>query len=135
MKLQRGSPPHPGVEAVAATSWLPVSGLYHSWSMTPDFDRLDESERWENADMRFFVGDYFDVMDIALIQGESPSDVDSEGSLPVWVSQGLAEATFPGGGAVGSLVFAANETRRQLPAGLPSRSLARTASRLKLGNS
>ncbi|MEE8145980.1 MAG: ABC transporter permease, partial [Longimicrobiales bacterium] len=97
----------PGVEAVAATSWLPVNSRYHSWSMTPDVDGLDESERWEGVDMRFFVGDYFDVMEITIIQGESPKDVDLEGSLPVWVNQRYAEAMFPEGTAVGSLVFAA----------------------------
>ena len=102
----------PGVEAVAATSWLPVNGRYHSWSVTPDVDRLDESERWEGVDMRFFVGDYFDVMEITIIQGESPKDVDFEGSLPVWVNQRYAEAMFPEGNAVGSLVFTANDTRR-----------------------
>ncbi|MEE8146959.1 MAG: FtsX-like permease family protein, partial [Longimicrobiales bacterium] len=102
----------PGVDAVAATSWLPVSGRYHIWSLTPDFDRLEESERWENADMRFFVGDYFDVMDITVIQGESPEDVDVEGAFAMWVNQGYAEAAFPDGDAVGSLVNAANATRR-----------------------
>ena len=102
----------PGVEAVAATSWLPASGRYHSWAMTPDFDRLDESERWEGVDMRFFVGDYFNTMGITLIQGEAPKDVDFGGALPVWVNREYAEVAFPEGGAVGSLVYAAGDPRR-----------------------
>ena len=101
----------PGVKAVAATSWLPANGRYNIWSMTPDFDHLDESDRWEGADMRFFVGDYFDVMDITLVQGEPPRNTDVEGSLPVWVSQGYADVAFPEGDAVGSQLFAANDTR------------------------
>jgi hypothetical protein len=62
--------------------------------------------------MRFFVGDYFDVMDVTLIQGESPKDVGSDGSLPVWVNERYAQDAFPEGDALGSLVVAASEIRR-----------------------
>ena len=102
----------PEVETVAATSWLPANGRYHTWTVTPDVDRLDESDRWEGVDMRFFVGDYFATMGITLVQGDGPSDVDVEGSLPVWVNQQYAAAMFPDGDAVGSLLRAAGEDRR-----------------------
>jgi putative ABC transport system permease protein len=102
----------PGVESVGATSWLPVSGRYHSWGVSPDVGALDESERFESVDMRFFVGDYFETMGISMVQGDAPTEVDAEGALPVWVNQRYAEATFPDGDAVGSPLFAANEDRR-----------------------
>ena len=100
------------VESVAAISWLPASGRYHTWSVTPDVDRLDESDRWVGVDMRFFVGDYFETMGITLMQGQGPDDVDVEASLPVWVNQRYADALFPDGDALGSLLRAAGQNRR-----------------------
>ena len=86
---------------MAATSWLPVSGRYHNWGMTPDFDRLDESERWEGVDMRFFVGDYFHTMGITLIQGEAAKDVDVGGARAVWEKREYAEVACREGDAGG----------------------------------
>ncbi len=102
----------PGVEAVGATSWLPVSGRYHIWGVTPDVDRVDESDRWEGVDMRFFVGDYFEAMGVSMVQGAAPKDVDAEGTLPIWVNQQYADAMFPDGDAIGALLLAAGENRR-----------------------
>ena len=101
-----------GVEAVAAISWLPVSGRYHIWSVTPDIDRLRESDRWVGVDVRVFAGDYFNTMGIPLMQGEGPMDADLEGSFPIWVNKLYADVMFPDGDAVGSLIRASGESRR-----------------------
>ena len=70
----------PSVASVGATSWLPVRGRYHIWSLRwPADDGNAEPGEWTSSDVRIIAGDYFETMGIDLGQGTGPADVDLEG--------------------------------------------------------
>jgi putative ABC transport system permease protein len=100
----------PGVEAVGATSWLPVSGRYHSWGF-----------RWENAagetegisaQNRVVEGDYFEAIGISLLQGRTFTRSDDMDAPAVTIiSKSAADRAFPDGDAIGRQVGAVGEVR------------------------
>lgn len=100
----------PGVKTVGATSWLPVTGRYHSWGM-----------RWRNAEEeiegisvqnRIIEGDYFAAMGIALLQGRTFTSADGRDAPPVAIiSKMAADRAFPDGGAIGRPIGAAGKPR------------------------
>ena len=104
----------PGVEAVGAVSWLPVNGPYHTWGfnlVTEDPD--DEAgQAFHSTDVRIFTGDYFDVMGIDVLRGQSPSEVDLEGEPVAWVNARVADEVFPDVDAVGQQIRLADGIRR-----------------------
>ena len=102
----------PGVEAVGATSWLPVQGRYHSWGVS----RLGEGGRegdFVGADMRMVEGDYFRAMGVDLTRGRplDPRDLADADSVTV-INQALAKLLFGEEEAVGRMVLAAGSPRR-----------------------
>ncbi|MGW8265781.1 MAG: ABC transporter permease [Longimicrobiales bacterium] len=101
----------PGVSAVGATSWLPVQGQYHDWGVS----RMEGEEiigNWHGSDMRMVAGDYFDVLDIDLLQGRLLGSEDRADTGPVCViNQFIQERDFPGEDPVGKLLWAAGEAR------------------------
>jgi predicted permease len=93
----------PGVEAVGATSWLPVNGRYHSWGFqwnAGDTEAGDD-EGWRSTDVRVVEGDYFEAMGIELLRGDPPSAVDVDGEPVVWVNQWIVDNVMGGIDPVG----------------------------------
>jgi putative ABC transport system permease protein len=89
----------PGAEAVGAVSWLPVSGRYHIWSFywNPDDPTADGSggnEHWYGTDVRIFAGDYFESVDLPVLRGRRPSEVDLEAEGVVWLSRTAVDQVF-----------------------------------------
>jgi predicted permease len=100
----------PGVEAAAATSWLPAAGPYHDWGYR--YQDADGELQWEGAQMRIIEGDYFETMGIPLLAGRPLDAGDGEDSPPVMViSQAAAGIAFPGQDAIGSQFFSADTLR------------------------
>lgn len=91
----------PGVEAVGATSWLPVNGRYHIWGFQRAGDGAGGGEEpgsdrpWYSSDVRVIGGDYFEVMGIDIVRGRSPAEVDLAGEPVVWVNRTIADEVFP----------------------------------------
>lgn len=86
----------PGVEAVGATSWLPVMGPYHSWGFMWDSGNPGPSEEgaFQSTDVRIIAGDYFGVMGIELLEGVGPEEMDLEAEPMMWVNRKLADEIF-----------------------------------------
>jgi predicted permease len=102
------------VESVGATSWLPVSGRYHSWTLyyDPENPEGGNDEAWYPADVRIIAGDYFGTMGIALLQGADPTEVDLEAEPMVWVNQPLVDEILVGIDPIGIKIYAVGEYRR-----------------------
>ena len=100
----------PGVESVAATSWLPAAGPYHDWGFR--YETADGAQDWEGAQMRIIEGDYFETMGIPLRAGRTFNAGDGEDSPPVMViSETAAEIAFPGRDAIGQQFYSAGTDR------------------------
>ena len=104
----------PGVESVGATSWLPVSGRYHSWTLYWDLENMDGSndDAWSQTDVRIIAGDYFGSMGIDLVRGTDPVDADFESEPMVWVNQRVADQVFRDVDALGQQMRVAGAVRR-----------------------
>lgn len=86
----------PGVEGVATSSILPLSGGGNdTYVGVPGRLELGSDQQF-NSQFRFTSNEFFDVMRIPLIQGRAFGDGDRAGSPPVVViDQTLATAIFP----------------------------------------
>jgi predicted permease len=64
----------PRVESVAAASWLPASGMYHSWG----YGYLDDAgeQQWLPAQVRTVEGDYFEALGIDVLRGRTFAPTD-----------------------------------------------------------
>lgn len=108
----------PEVEAAGAVSWLPVNGRFNIWGMywEPTFDPaspdVSNREAWRSTDVRVFTGDYLRALDIEVLRGVDPGEVDFDGEDVVWVSANLAESVFGDVDPIGKQVYVANEIRR-----------------------
>lgn len=86
----------PGVEAAAATSWLPVGGNYHNWGASRPEDGPDTESVGTNQ--RVVEGDYFATLGIDVVRGrafgpeDGPDDPDR-----IVINRAAAEALFPDG--------------------------------------
>ena len=109
----------PGVTAVGLTSSLPAGGGNYFGGQYLEMTRVDEiasfadvaklgdrvAERAGNAGFRVVGGDYFQVMDIPVLQGRAFEDGDTPDAPHVAVvSQSFAEARWPGREAVGRFI-------------------------------
>jgi predicted permease len=106
----------PGVEVVGATSWLPLSGRYHTWSIhwnpaAPD-DR-EAGENWYSTDVRVIAGDYFGALGIAVIDGVGSEDPNPDRPV-AWVNRTLAEEVFGDVDPVGQRIWLSGEMREVL---------------------
>jgi predicted permease len=100
----------PGVEAVAATSWLPAAGPYHDWGYR--YEDADGELQWEGAQMRIIEGDYFETMGIPLLGGRTFDAGDGEDAPPVMIiSETAAGIAFPDRGALGQQFYSADTVR------------------------
>ncbi len=102
----------PGVRSVGATSWLPVQGRYHDWGIHR-LEGEESSEDWNGSDMRMVAGDYFETLEIDLIQGRYLGPQDRADTDPVCViNRFVQEREFPEGNPVGKVLYAAGSPRR-----------------------
>jgi len=71
----------PRVKAVGAGSWLPASGMYHSWG----YGYYDDAgqRQWLQAQVRTVEGDYFEALGIDVISGRSFDATDRLDTNPV----------------------------------------------------
>ncbi len=100
----------PGVESVAATSWLPAAGPYHDWGFR--YEDAEGDLDWEGAQMRIIEGDYFETMGIPLLGGRTFNEGDGEDAPPVMViSETAARIAFPDQDAVGGRFYSADTVR------------------------
>jgi putative ABC transport system permease protein len=83
----------PGVETVGATSWLPVSGRYHSWGVA----LAEEGAEWHGTDVRVVDGEYFASLDIEVVRGRAfdPALDHAEGAPAIIVNRTVDEVLFP----------------------------------------
>ena len=100
----------PGVEAVAATSWLPAAGPYHDWGYR--YEDADGELQWEGAQMRIIEGDYFETMGIPLLAGRTFNAGDGEDSPPVMIiSETAARIASPDTDPIGQQFYSADTVR------------------------
>lgn len=94
----------PGVESVGAASRLPATGQYHGpWGIHAEGD-----DRYiPDAQNRVIQGDWFEALDIELLEGRifGPQD-GPDAPRRVVVSEAMANALFPGQSALGRRVIA-----------------------------
>lgn len=107
----------PGVEAIGATSWLPVNGRYHSWSVANVTGWDGESEfgspNWQGTDVRTINGDYFATLGLNLVRGAEWNEPTADDPLVIWVNQALAEnAEFGWEDPIGQVLYVGGEPRR-----------------------
>jgi predicted permease len=97
----------PGVEAVGATSWLPVNGRFHSWGFQWNAGDVEpgDDEGWRSTDVRVVEGAYFNAMGIELLRGDAPSAIDVEGEPVVWVNQWIVDNVMGGIDPVGQEIL------------------------------
>lgn len=100
----------PGVESVAATSWLPAAGPYHDWGFR--YADADGELQWEGAQMRIIEGDYFETMGIPLLAGRTFNAADGEDSPPVMIiSETAARIASPDRDPIGQQFYSADTVR------------------------
>jgi len=100
----------PGVEAVAATSWLPAAGPYHDWGYR--YEDADGEPQWEGAQMRIIEGEYFGAMGIPLLRGRTFNSGDGEDSPPVMIiSETAARIALPDRDPIGQQFYSADTVR------------------------
>ncbi len=104
----------PGVEAVGATSWLPVNGRYHEWGFQWDPEEAVGSPEapWNPSEVRIIAGDYFATLGIDLLRGRAPAGVDFEAEPVMWVNEKIQEEIFGATEAVGQQVWMGGALRR-----------------------
>jgi predicted permease len=92
----------PGVEAVGATSGLPLSGNGGSGTTTVDTRAVPPDKASPEADLRTVTPGYFEAMNIRLVRGRYFDDRDVQSSAPVAiVDETLASTYWPNDDAVG----------------------------------
>ncbi len=114
-QLQEQVAARPGVEAVGATSWLPVNGRYHEWTMYWDADGSEvfsNRESWVGTDVRIIEGDCFGTLGIAVLRGDPPSAIDLNAEPVLWINQRMAEDAFAEVDPIGEMAWLAGARRR-----------------------
>jgi predicted permease len=95
----------PGVTAVGAVSALPLSQMFSWGPITIEGRASPAGETFINVDQRIVAGDYFEVMQIPLLEGRlfSEGDIQSAPRVAV-IDQHMAQQIWPGESAVGKRV-------------------------------
>lgn len=95
----------PGVEAVTASTPLPLSGiaLNGRWGKA---EALADPAAFQQADFTFVAPDYFETMDTRLIAGRTFTSADhADSTAIVVIDEILAQKAFPNGQAVGERIL------------------------------
>jgi putative ABC transport system permease protein len=94
----------PGVEEVGVASHMPFV-FTEDWTVTIDSNAVPQENRTQNIDTRTVSTDYFSVMGIRQVSGESFSLQDGPDSVPVIVvNQTMARRFWPSEDAVGKRI-------------------------------
>ena len=92
----------PGVETVAVSSDIPLSGLENLRQVTVEGAPRPDPGREIIADYRVVTPDYFAVMGIPLVSGEALPNASAAGGAPgLLINATMAEAAWPHQNAVG----------------------------------
>jgi predicted permease len=104
----------PGVTAVGATSWLPVSGSYHTWGFVwdPNAPGTRDDDAWQSTDVRVIAGDYFEALGIGVVRGIPPAEADFEAEPVIWINERLAAEVFQDVDPLGQQVWMNDALRR-----------------------
>jgi predicted permease len=104
----------PGATAVGATSWLPVSGTYHTWGFLwdPNVPGTRDDDAWQSTDVRVITGDYFESIGIGIVRGIAPGEVDFEAEPVIWINERLAAEVFREIDPLGQQVWMEDAFRR-----------------------
>ncbi|NIM49933.1 MAG: FtsX-like permease family protein [Gemmatimonadales bacterium] len=87
----------PGVDAVGAISWLPVSDIYNTWTFTYLSAEGEVMEHGGMADFRVIEGGYFDAMNIGLLEGRQFERTDgADAPLVAIINQSTARRYYEG---------------------------------------
>ena len=99
-----------GVEAIAATSHLPLAGSRLSSSLRLDGDKEKMSTNSPSAAIKVVSPGYFELLEIPLVEGRFLSDDDDSSSEPaVMINESAARRLWPGESAVGRLLSYAED--------------------------
>jgi predicted permease len=93
----------PGVEAVGASSNIPIVGIRSDRNFVPVGYVPQNGRTWCSASNYFVMGDYFRAMQIPLLKGRLITAADSEPDAPLVavVSQATARRDWPGEDPIG----------------------------------
>jgi putative ABC transport system permease protein len=95
----------PGVEAVGASTNLPLTGYIDQWGITIEGRPRPNPAEGPEADRMGVVGRYFEAMNVPLLRGRLLTDADGAGAPPVVViGQTMAEELWPGEDPIGRRV-------------------------------
>ncbi len=95
----------PGVTAAGAVSSLPLSRMFAWGPITVEGRTPPPGEKFINADVRIAAGDYFQAMQIPLIEGRLFNDQDTaESPRVILVDEYMARQLWPGESAVGKRI-------------------------------
>ena len=95
----------PGVEGVAATSHLPLSGARLSSSVQLDGDTREMGTNSPGAAIKVVTPGYFETLGVPLLEGRFLTDDDDHSAEPtVVINQAAAERFWPGDSAMGRLL-------------------------------
>ena len=100
----------PGVTHASAAAWLPLNHETFTWQVAPTEMAGVPTDEWPLAILNDVVPDYFETMDIPLLEGRAFSDADGpDGDPVVVVSRSLARRLWPDGSAVGRTLLAEDD--------------------------
>src|SRR5436305_2109402 len=95
----------PGIEAVACTDILPLSGTNSDWSFSIEGREMNKNEPGPDEEIRVITQDYFRVLQTTLLKGRFFTEADNADAPPVAiVNEVLARKYFRGGDALGKRI-------------------------------
>ena len=95
----------PGVEAVACTDILPLSGTNSDWSFSIEGREMNKNEPGPDEEIRVITPDYFRVLQTPLLKGRFFTEADNaEAPRVAIVNEALARKYFRGGDALGKRI-------------------------------
>jgi len=95
----------PGVQAVSATSLLPLDGSGGANARWGTDEALTDATKFRQADVHVVLPGYFDAMRTRLVEGRAFTDADNESGRAIVILDTIAAArAFPGQPAVGKHV-------------------------------
>jgi predicted permease len=96
----------PGVESVAASFPLPLTGNFNPTRWGP-LDALTDQSKFQAADFQFVLPGYFKTMRTPILEGREFAEADNQpGRKLIIIDQNLAAKAFPGRSAVGQRILA-----------------------------
>lgn len=103
----------PEVRAAAAVQWPPASGTGYRWGTRPlTGPAVGGRESFIGGEQRIVAGDYFELLEIPLLEGRVFDERDGpEAPAVAVISQAAAERLFPGVSAIGQRLSAAGTER------------------------